>query len=199
MSKKTESWRREIIPIDSQNRLYLSVSRSQAPYIKQETFSVVENGKTIPAWRNIEVQPDAIQMDNYDLESAGWFEKLIYQQIERKEIYLPVAGTQGFKKSSVLMLSTYSVDVNKHPCNHCTQQKMTCRLKKMPSGLYRRHFSEQGDLTTSFFISTTLVNEGTYNLLEEKAITPQEAKRLITSGEVYAELGLRRELGLPNT
>jgi hypothetical protein len=69
----------------------------------------------------------------------------------------------------------------------------------MPSGLYRRHFSEQGDLTTSFFISTTLVNEGTYNLLEEKAITPQEAKRLITSGEVYAELGLRRELGLPNT
>jgi hypothetical protein len=188
------------MPIDEKGRLFLSVSQNQAPYTKQEVFQITEpDGKISQAWRNVEIIPDSIQMDNYDLESAGWYEQIVYQQIERKEIYLPVAGTQGFKKSSVLMLSTYSVDVNKHPCSHCTSQKMTCRIKEMPSGLYRRHFSENGDITISFFLSSALVNDGTFCFLSEKAITAQEAKQLIATGEAYAELGLRRELGLPNT
>jgi hypothetical protein len=187
------------MPIDEKGRLYLSVSQAQLPYTKQEVFQVTEpDGKITQAWRNIEIIPDSIPMNDYEL--LDWQITQIVQFIDRKEIFLPIEGTQGFKKSTVLMLSRYLVDVSKHYCNHCSPSKMTCRIKKMPSGLYRRHFSFQtnGDITTTFFLSNALIASDCYHLIEEKAITPQEAKRLITSGQAYAELGLRRELGLPN-
>jgi hypothetical protein len=76
---------------------------------------------------------------------------------------------------------------------------MRCRLTKKESGLYRRHFDERRDTTVSFFISTALIADDTYHLLEEKAITPTEAKRLLVNNEAYAPISIKRELNLPIT
>jgi hypothetical protein len=184
------------MPIDSNGHLYLSVSQNVAPFFKREQFTD-EKGNN--CWRDLEIQPDAINQDIFEVETAGWHKTLIYQEINRKEIYLPIEGTLGFRKTTALILSRYLVDVTKNPCSHCNPENITCRIREMPSGLYRRHFSSDGkDITITFFLSTAQIANGAYNLLSEKAVTPKEAKQLIESGQAHCDLNIRRELGLQN-
>jgi hypothetical protein len=170
---------------------YLAVSQSLSPYIKQETFQVTEpDGRISQAWRNIEVQPESTPMDDFNLESGGWTESLLFSHITREEVFCPIPDSTNFKRSTALMLTRYKV----------TTSKPDTLLKLMPSGVFARTFKENGkDITISYFLSTNQIKEGNYKVISSKEISPKQARDYIINCQAHADLSLRRELGLPNT
>jgi hypothetical protein len=179
------------MPIDKNGKLYLDCQKNISGYFKVETFAD-SNGNTCT--REIEIPASSVDTPIYDIP---WTTTLEFWEISKKEIYLPIKNSISFKKSSALILSKYLVDVGKNPCSKCNDKKMTCRIRVMPSGVYRRHFSENGDSTISYFLSTNQLQSGAYTLLSESVITPKEAKRLLENNQANClDLNLRRDLGL---
>lgn len=189
---KTERCGGEKLPTDADNKPYLRCQQHIAPYTKTEVF---KDDSGTQCSRLITVPASSLECPNFDLASAGWFKKLEWREISKKEVYVPIADSVGFERKSALVLSTYIVDVDKHKCLHCEANKEKYDfIKPMPSGIYRRCFKT--DITTSFYRNDFMEKHDVFRLISEKpVVTAKEAKQLIASG-VYADLSLKRELGV---
>lgn len=169
------------------NRLYIPLVQGQSPFIRREQFTDSSGNL---CYRDVEVFPNSEEICDYDLSAAGFFPSVLYSEVKKTEVFTPIPDSNNFKRSMSLMLSTYRVTTN----------KTNSLLKAMPSGIYLRTFKENGkDITISYFNSTSQVASGNYTLFSEKIIDAKTARTLISNGEAYCDLGLRRELGLPNT
>jgi hypothetical protein len=173
------------MPIDKDGKKYLAVSQIQPYYIKQIQFTAPDGN---PAFREEFIQPSDIEMNQYNLEQAGWFKELIYKEVARQTVYRPIPNSMSFRKTTAIVLSTYKV----------VTDRKNALLKIMPSGVFLRQFKENGkDITISYFLSSNQIKNGNYTLLSEKELIAKEAKRLIENGDSNClDLGLRRDLGL---